>query len=180
MVVTVTVAFSLLGYCRMVRERIAWRPAIRITRLTTIAMTGRRMNRSVNFICSPFFGSLPGGFGRWLGGGREGVVAAHRHAVAQLEGAAAHHRLAGFEPRDDRDEIPPALAHPHKPLVGYRLWLAGRILGLFDDEHRVAEWGVDHAGPRNHRHRMLLARENLDVREHARCEPAIRVVQGRS
>jgi len=26
------------------------RPAIRMTRLTTIASTGRRMNRSVNFI----------------------------------------------------------------------------------------------------------------------------------
>src|SRR5262249_30706849 len=69
---------------------------------------------------------------------------------------------------------------PPKPLVGYRLWLTGRILGLFEDEHRVAEWGVDHAGPRNHRHLMLLVRENLDVREHARREPAIRVVQGRS
>src|SRR5215472_615459 len=180
MVVTVTAAFSLLGYCRMVRERIAWRPAIRITRLTTMAMTGRRMNRSVNFICSPFFGSLFGGFRRQLSRRREGVVDAHRHAIAQLEGAAAHHRLAGIEPRDYRDEIPAALADSDKPLLGYRLWLAGRILGLSDDEHGIAVGGVDHAGRRNHRHLMLLVRENLDVREHARREPAIRVVQGRS
>jgi hypothetical protein len=28
----------------------AWTPAITMMRLTTIAMTGRRMNRSVNFM----------------------------------------------------------------------------------------------------------------------------------
>src|SRR5262245_5316906 len=49
-VVTVTMAMSLRGYCRTLRERIDCRPAMRITRLTTIASTGRRTKRSVTFI----------------------------------------------------------------------------------------------------------------------------------
>jgi hypothetical protein len=49
-VVTLITATSLRGYCRMLSERMACRPAIRITRLTTTASTGRRMKRSVIFI----------------------------------------------------------------------------------------------------------------------------------
>src|SRR5258706_16411286 len=47
-VLTVTVAFSLRGYWRTLTERMAWKPAIRITRFTTIARTGRRIKISVN------------------------------------------------------------------------------------------------------------------------------------
>ena len=47
-VVMVTEALSLRGYCRTLTERMAWMPAMMITRLTTRASTGRRMNRSVN------------------------------------------------------------------------------------------------------------------------------------
>ena len=41
-------AVSLRGYCRTDSERIDCTPAIRMTRLTTIARTGRRTKRSVN------------------------------------------------------------------------------------------------------------------------------------
>src|SRR5436309_12091117 len=51
-VVTCTTAMSLRGYWRTLSERIACNPAIRITRLTTIARTGRLTNRSVNFMHS--------------------------------------------------------------------------------------------------------------------------------
>ena len=44
---------SLRGYCRTLSERIDCSPAIRMTRLTTIASTGRRMKRSVSFISCP-------------------------------------------------------------------------------------------------------------------------------
>ena len=44
---TVTVALSSCGYCRTLSVRIAWKPAMRMTRLTTIARTGRRMKMSV-------------------------------------------------------------------------------------------------------------------------------------
>src|ERR1700719_2664130 len=41
-------AISLRGYCRTLIVFIACKPAIRITKLTTIASTGRLMKRSVN------------------------------------------------------------------------------------------------------------------------------------
>src|SRR5579885_1112797 len=52
-VCTVTVAFSVFGYCRTVRLVTARRPSTRISRLTTMAITGFLMKRSVNFMsCS--------------------------------------------------------------------------------------------------------------------------------
>ena len=54
---------SLRGYCRTLSARIDCSPAIRITRLTTIARTGRLTNRSVNLhqLFSGFgAGLLPG------------------------------------------------------------------------------------------------------------------------
>ena len=45
-----TVALSSFGYWRTLSERIACSPAMMITRLTTIARTGRRMKMSVNFM----------------------------------------------------------------------------------------------------------------------------------
>ena len=51
----VMTAMSLRGYCRTLSARIDCKPAIRMTRLTTIARTGRFMKRSVNRIVSfPF------------------------------------------------------------------------------------------------------------------------------
>jgi hypothetical protein len=47
---TVTVALSSFGYWRTFSVFIAYKPAMMITRLTTMARTGRRMNRSVNFM----------------------------------------------------------------------------------------------------------------------------------
>src|SRR5205809_2327255 len=46
-------AMSLRGYWRTLRERIACKPAIRMTRLTTMARTGRLTKRSVNLTVDP-------------------------------------------------------------------------------------------------------------------------------
>jgi len=43
----VTVALSSFGYWRALRVRIAWRPAMMMTRFTTSASTGRRRKMSV-------------------------------------------------------------------------------------------------------------------------------------
>src|SRR2546426_10380593 len=103
-------AFSLRGYCRTLSERIACTPAITIRRLTTMARTGRRMNRSVNLIGTPGGGSFVDGLRRQLGAGGEVVPHHHRHAVAKLERAAAHDRLARLEARRDRHQVSAALA----------------------------------------------------------------------
>src|SRR5262247_2271318 len=49
-VATRTTAMSLRGYCRTLNARIDCSPAMRITRLTTIARTGRLTKRSVRRI----------------------------------------------------------------------------------------------------------------------------------
>src|SRR2546422_10510509 len=84
-VVTVMAAFSLRGYWRTLSDRIACTPAMTMSRLTTMASTGRRMKRSVNFIGAR---SLVDRFRRQLRAGREIVLHHHGDAVAQLEGAA--------------------------------------------------------------------------------------------
>src|SRR6267143_4431932 len=95
-VVTVMAAFSLRGYCRTLSERIACTPAITISKFTTMARTGRRMNRSVNLIGTPR-GSLVDGLRGQLRAGGEILPHHHRRAVAELERAAAHDRLARLE-----------------------------------------------------------------------------------
>src|SRR6266498_3407624 len=116
-VVTMTCAFSLRGYWRALIERIAWTPAMTMTRLTTIAMTGRRMKRSVKFM----MGSGPSLVGRLRGElrlGREGVVHGDGGAVPQLEGAAADERLPRAQPGSHRDEVAPALSQADELLPG--------------------------------------------------------------
>src|SRR5579863_6806450 len=77
---TVTVALSSFGYCLTLSVRIAWRPAITMTRFTTRARTGRRTKRSVNFTGRP----LPVlGVGRELGARLDGVIDDDRRAVSQ-------------------------------------------------------------------------------------------------
>src|SRR5579859_887415 len=88
-VVTVTEALSLRGYCRTVNVLTACRPAIRMTRLITMASTGRRMNRSVkDFMCvGPALDARlavgrPGRFRRFRD---HSVFLDYGHARAQLE-----------------------------------------------------------------------------------------------
>src|SRR5438067_6458843 len=116
-------AFSLRGYWRTLSERIACTPAITMMRLTTMARTGRRMKRSVIFISRSAVHCV----GSQLGGGCEVVAHRHRAAVAQLEGAARHHRLARGQARSHRHQIAPALSEPHEFLLGDE---PGRLPGL--------------------------------------------------
>src|ERR1019366_1342222 len=86
-VVTDTAALSLRGYCLTTRVRIAWDPAIKITRFTTSASTGRRMKRSVNDIVSYSCGSTVRRVRGQVVLGRQVVVLGHGHAIPQLKDA---------------------------------------------------------------------------------------------
>src|SRR4051812_941683 len=101
---------SLRGYCRTLIVFIACKPAMRMTKLTTIASTGRRMKRSVND-----FMSILRVDRRWidLRLRRQIVVDRYRHSVAQFEHAGAYDRFATFKAFVDRDEIAPRFAHAH-------------------------------------------------------------------
>src|ERR1700733_5579090 len=109
---TVTVALSSFGYWRTLSERIACRPAMMITRLTTIARTGLRMKMSVNFIvASPVLGMR-----RHLRIQLHVVVLDDAGAVAQLERAVGDDLLAGLHAVDHGDEIAARLAEAHELL----------------------------------------------------------------
>src|SRR5260221_9926433 len=105
-------AFSLRGYWRTLSERMACTPAITIRRFTTMARTGRRMNRSVKFT-GP---SLVRQLGCDFHGGREIVSHHHRAAVVQLEGAARDDGLARLDAGDHRHQVATPLAQPHELL----------------------------------------------------------------
>src|SRR5260370_5063786 len=101
MVVIVIAAFSLLGYWRTLSERMAWIPAIRITRLTTIAITGRRMKRSVNFILLPFGESVVRRLGSQLRSGSERVIHRDRRTIPPFGRTGTDHRFAWCQPGND-------------------------------------------------------------------------------
>src|SRR3954452_19752603 len=82
-VFTVTVALSSFGYWRTLSVRIACRPAMMMTRLTTIARTGLRTKMSVNFTGT----SMILGTGGELRVDLDVVVDDDPRAVAQLERA---------------------------------------------------------------------------------------------
>src|SRR5215471_1640803 len=99
---------SLRGNCRTLSDRIDWRPAIRMTRLTTSASTGRRMNRSVHFISAVLR------LRRRIAAGLGLIVHEHRRSVAQLEHARGDDLLAGLHAREDRDQIAARIADLHE------------------------------------------------------------------
>src|SRR3954471_977226 len=162
-VVTVMAAFSLRGYWRTLSERIACTPAITIRRLTTSARTGRRMNRSVNFMDPSAIDRL----GRDLGVRRQIVPHHHGRAVAQLERAAADDGLACGQPGHHRDQITPVLAEADELLVRDQAGVARRVLLLLDREHRIPVRRVEHRGRGDDERRSLLGREDVDLPEHA-------------
>src|SRR6266481_9558203 len=94
-VVTVIAAMSLRGYCRTLIVLIACKPAMRITKLTTNASTGRLIKRLVNDFM-PVLASCIRRRWRNLRVGCEIVIDRDGHSVAQLEHARAHDHFAGF------------------------------------------------------------------------------------
>src|SRR6188508_3844777 len=102
---------SLFGYWRTLSERMAWSPAMRMTRLTTRARTGRLTKRSVNFT-----GSASVVFRLGSGLVRRPRLVAHEHgrARAQLERARSHDLVAGLEPGEDGDLVAARAAQLHE------------------------------------------------------------------
>src|SRR4030095_26553 len=90
---------SLRGYCRTLSARIDCKPAIRITRLTTIERTGRLTKRSVNRM------SIVLGLRRQLVGRLNLVVDENGGAIPQLEYAGSHDLLLRFYTGKNRDLI---------------------------------------------------------------------------
>src|ERR1039458_2763787 len=129
-VVTVTTAMSLRGYCRTFSERIAWKPASRMIRLTTVATTGRRMNKSVKFMVLLLPGrGLPiqGSRVRFIIG-LNAVVHLHRDSAAQLEDPGTHDLFARLDTGNNRHLIATGRARFFELLLRFLARLAVRPL----------------------------------------------------
>src|SRR6266568_3749542 len=136
-------AFSLRGYCRTLRGRSACTPAMTMSRLTTIAMTGRRMKRSVNFMSRAPGASRVCRARREVRLSRCGVAHRHRDAVPELEGSVAHDALAGGEAGGDLHEVAAPLAQPDEGLLRLERRLARLVLLLLQHVDGVAVGRVD-------------------------------------
>src|SRR6516162_9817145 len=171
---------SLRGYSRTESVRIDWIPAIRITRLTTIARTGRRMKRSVNFM-GAFLGpaSAVDRVGRGVVAGLRLVVDLHRRAIAQLEHARRHDFLAGFEPREDGDLIAAPRPHFDELLANALVRLALLVLHLLDDVDGVAVGSVIDRGRGNRDEVLDVPEDHARIDEHSRPQLPVRVRQRR-
>src|SRR5215469_5370154 len=99
------VALSSFGYWRTFSVRIAWMPAMMMTRLTTIARTGRRTKMSVSFMAGG--ASVVLGVRREIGLGLLGRGVHHDgRPVVQLEGAGGHDLLTRGDTVGYGGEVP--------------------------------------------------------------------------
>src|SRR5215472_5248466 len=155
-------AMSLRGYCRTLNDRIACSPAIRMTRFTTIANTGRLTNKSVNFMSAsqnlekekppgtPLLAAVVrSGYScgmRHLAVFRLGagivvrfyvVIDHHRRPITQLEHSRAHHFFPGIQTGYHRDLIAPRSFHLHNLLLHTAVGVTLRVLQVGDDIHRI-------------------------------------------
>src|SRR5579871_2754969 len=140
---------SLRGYCRTLSERIACRPAIKMTRLTTIARTGRLTYKSVNFINTPPR-ALPVSYRiersdlavLRLGAGIVlrfyCVVHQYGGAIAQSEGAGTHHLVPGIETRNNAHLVTARTLNLHDLLPHPAIRIPFRIFHLYNDEDGIA------------------------------------------
>src|SRR3979411_1257444 len=107
---------SLRGYWRTLIVFIACKPAMRMTKLTTIASTGRLMKRSVKDVM-PILGSRIHRRRINLRFRRESIVDRYRHSVAQFENSRAYDGFIGFQSIGNRHEIAARFAHSNKLLA---------------------------------------------------------------
>src|SRR6266542_2693902 len=172
-VVTFTTAMSVRGNCRTDRDRIACRPAIRITRLTTTARTGRRTKRSVNFMFAALLAVF--GFRSRVVAGLRLVVDLDGGAVAELEDARGHDFLPLLEAGGDRDLVSARGAELDDLLTHAAIDLAVGLLQVRHDEDGVAVRRVVDRGGRERDDRLARRQKDLCVHEHAGLQLPLRV-----
>src|SRR5439155_19958575 len=112
---------------------------MRMTKLTTIASTGRLMKRSVKHFMSTFVSGIDWSrIHLWLR--REIVVDRYRHSVAQFENSCAHDGLVRFQSVGNRYEIAARFADAHKLLPNYlRFFSSLRVVLFLDHKNRIAK-----------------------------------------
>src|SRR5437868_6554250 len=175
---------SLRGYCLTTKPPRPWRfgnrigsnavdPAIRITKLTTRARTGRRMKRSVNDLMTVLrIRGLRVQLRFW----REIVVNHHRHSVAQLEHPGADDLLTVLKSLRDRNEIAPRFSDADELLTqDLRFFPCLLVLLFLDHENGITVRRI-RDGRAGHDQRLLfVGKENIDLGEHPRPQRVVLV-----
>src|SRR5207249_1242548 len=144
---------------------------MRMTRLTTIARTGRLTKRSVRRILT-----LLRLRGR-LVAGLDLVVNQNGYTVAQLEHTGTDDFFARLQARQDRDLIAARGPELHKLLAHAAVRLTVRIFEVFDDEYRISVGRVADRGGRQRHGRMARAQQNVRLNEHSGSQPPVWVGQ---
>src|SRR6476469_1045763 len=125
MVVMVIVVLVSSGYCRIGSLASDWRPMSRISRLTTVARTGRLMKMSVKRMAAGLFRRA-----RHLRLGQGAVVDPDLGALLQLQLTDNDHAFTGFHPLIDRHPVLARLARPHEAALDLiELLLRRRLAG---------------------------------------------------
>src|SRR5947207_8137 len=170
-VVTTMFAMSLRGNWRTESERTACSPAMRITRLTTMARTGRRMKRSVNFMMVARCLLTVFRFRRRQVSRLHRVVDRHGCAGAQLEHARGHHFLARLDAGHHGDLVAARAAELHELLAHALVGLVRLRIGhVLHDEDGVAERRVADGRHRQRDRRGVAALRELGLDVHAGAE----------
>ena len=142
---------------------------MRITKLTTSASTGRRINRSVKLLHVDLLVSRTHRVrGLWvqLRLWRKIVVDRHRHSVAQLEDAGADDCFPRFQTRRDRNKIAARFADANKLLPDRLRFLAGLFILLsFDHINRIAVRAHTKRHCRDDERALFFRQHNFDLRQ---------------
>src|SRR5574337_760229 len=138
-VLTVTTVVVTVGYSRTVMPSQARKPKSRITRLTALANTGRRMKMSVNFMCTS-------------GLRLQAIVDGNYRTVAQFFLPCGDHGIAGLHTRGNERRAVALVRDLHHALLHH-----GLAVVRLDHKHIVAEGVVADGGIRHHHAVQLMA-----------------------
>src|SRR5262249_49101751 len=168
---TLTTAMSLRGYCRTLSARIDCSPAMRITRLTTIARTGRLTKRSVRRILIVL--------GLWRGfvARLDFVVHENGGTIAKLEGTGTDHLFSALASGEDGDLITARRSKLHDLLPHTFVGLTICVLQLGDHVYGVAVWRVADGGSRQRHQLAAGAQQYFRLNEHAGTQRAFGIRQ---
>src|SRR5262249_14652106 len=151
----------------------AWVPAIKMTRLTTTASTGRRMNRSVNFILAILR------LGSRVVAGLRLVVDLDSRPVSQLENSRRDDFLPGLHTRHHRDLVAAGGSDADELLFDPAVGFAVGSLHVLYDKNRISVGGVVDRGSGERHDRLARAQEDFRLDEHTGPELALRVSERR-
>src|SRR6202162_3253456 len=145
--------------------RIAWYPAMKIIRLTTVATTGRLMNRSVKLI-SFSRPSTVGRVRRQLAVRLDLVIDSHAGPALQPKHAGSDYFIARLQSGNNRNHVAARLTKLNKLLLHSFILFSFRVFHFGDDENGIAIRRIMDAGGRDRHDVLPFAHQDADFGKH--------------